>query len=44
MILHSAAFGLSLPAIEVGAIIGADTFPTHAVDCVGFGGVVKCEV
>lgn len=44
VILHSAALGLSLPAVEVGAVVGADTFPTHTKDCVVFGGLVKCEV
>ena len=44
VILHGCAIGLALPTAEVGAVIGANTFPTHTKHCVGFGGVVKGEV
>jgi hypothetical protein len=32
MVLHSAAFWLSLPAIKVSAVVGADTFPSHLAE------------
>jgi len=44
VILHCAALRLSLPAVKVGAVVGADTFPSHRVNSAGFDGVVKSEV
>lgn len=31
MVLYGCAAGLALPPVEVGAVIGANTFPTHLV-------------
>lgn len=44
MVLHGVAVGLALPTLKISAVVGANTFPTHAEDCVAFGGVVKSEV
>jgi hypothetical protein len=44
VVLHRVAMRLALPTAEVCAVIGANTFPTHAKHCVGFAWVVKSEV
>jgi hypothetical protein len=37
VVLHGVAVGLALPTFKIGAIVGANTFPTHVADCVAFG-------
>ncbi len=32
LILHGIAVGLALPSLEIGAVVGANTFPTHVQD------------
>jgi hypothetical protein len=43
VVLHGAAVWLALPTFKVRAVVGANTFPTHAKHCVAIGGVVKGE-
>jgi hypothetical protein len=32
LVLHGIAVGLALPSLEIGAVVGANTFPTHVQD------------